>query len=114
MVFTTRPSPIVFLGWFSTLSDFQANFFADTTPLSFEIQLKSNFNSKLKRKENELKILRMKISKFNCQEKELQMLKIQNFNFQKINRELRFDISADKILIKQLHDDLDKLKSTKK
>ena len=44
----------------------------------------------------------MKISKFNCQEKELQMLKIQNFNFQKINRELRFDISADKILIKQL------------
>jgi hypothetical protein len=51
----------------------------------------------------------MKISKFNCQEKELQMPKIQNFNFQTINRELRFDISADKILIKQLHDDLDKL-----
>ena len=65
-------------------------------------------------KANELKILQMKISKFNCQEKELQMLKIQNFNFQKINRELRFDISADKILIEQLHDDLDKLKSTKK
>jgi|TARA_B110000285_G_C14688138_1_gene407819 hypothetical protein len=56
----------------------------------------------------------MKISKFTCQKQELQMLKIQNLNFQKINRELRFDISADKILIKQLHDDLDKLKTTKK
>jgi hypothetical protein len=56
----------------------------------------------------------MKISKFNCQEKELQKLKIENFNFERFNRELRFDVSADKILIKQLHDDLKKLKTTKK
>ena len=85
-----------------------------TANVSFEQKEQENAISKLKRKENELKILRMQISKFTCQKKELQMLKIQNLNFQKINRELRFDISADKILIKQLHDDLDKLKTTKK
>ena len=70
-----------FLGWFSTLSDFQANFFAETTPLNnlnltsfkkfsirkkFSKLKKKNLNSILKKFTNLKKNIKFltKVSKF--------------------------------------------------
>ena len=69
--------------------------------------------SKLKAHQNEIQILKMEISKLKRQDNEVQKLRMKNLNLEKINRDLQFDIASDKILIKQLNDDLNQIKKTK-
>ena len=52
-----------------------------TANVSFEQKEQENAISKLKRKENELKILRMQISKFTCQKKRAANAKNPKFKF---------------------------------
>ena len=55
----------------------------------------------------------MEISKLKRQDNEVQKLRMKNLNLEKINLDLQFDIASDKILIKQLNDDLNQIKKTK-
>ena len=72
-----------------------------TENVSFERNEQTKAISKLKAHQNEIQILKMEISKLKRQDNE------------KINLDLQFDIASNKILIKQLNDDLNQIKKTK-
>ena len=82
-----------------------------TENVSFERNEQTKAISKLKAHQNEIQILKMEISKLKRQDNEVQKLRMKNL--EKINRDLQFDIASDKILIKQLNDDLNQIKKTK-
>ena len=84
-----------------------------TENVSFERNEQTKAISKLKAHQNEIQILKMEISKLKRQDNEVQKLRMKNLNLEKINLDLQFDIAFDKILIKQLNDDLNQIKKTK-